>query len=116
LNELSSDDKSWYWLLNELRNHSIHRTMLNKGVSVGIIENVNDNTSKSTKPHVAFLVNPLDKVKNPMDESVIEYLDESLQRMRELIDRIRNKAGIIIQFLKALNQTYYVTSLRKHII
>ena len=92
LNRLSCNKRSWYWLLNELRNHSIHRAMLNKGVSVGIIENVNDNTTKSMKPHVAFLVNPLDKVRKLMDETVIEYLDKSLQRMRQLIDRIKNKS------------------------
>ncbi len=94
LNTLSSKKKSWYWLLNELRNHSLHRAMLNKNVSMSIIENVNDNTSKSIKPVVSFLVNPLDKEKKAMDKPIIEYLEESLHKMRGLIDRIRKKAAL----------------------
>lgn len=94
LNRLSSDKESWYWLLNELRNHSIHRAMLNKNVSMHIIENVNENTSMSMKPVVSFLVNPLDKEKKPMDKPAIQYPEESLQSMKELIDRIRIKAAL----------------------
>lgn len=85
LNDLSCDKKSWYWLLIELKNHSMHREMLSKDVSMSFFD----------KPHVAFLVNPLDKDRKPMGKSVIETLEESLQSMRELIDRIRKKAGIV---------------------
>jgi len=36
LNKLSSDTTSWYWILNELRNKSIHRSILKADCSPDI--------------------------------------------------------------------------------
>jgi len=74
-----SNKESWFWLLNELRNHSIHRNVLNKQISVHLVENVNTNTSTSSKPGVYFLVNPRDEEKLPMKKQVIPYLEESFK-------------------------------------
>jgi hypothetical protein len=54
LKTMASDKKSWFWLLNELRNHSIHRNILKKQISVHLVEDVNTNTSSSSKPEVYF--------------------------------------------------------------
>lgn len=45
LNKLSSDDKKWLWLANELRNYTLHRNMLKKHVAVGFEENLNTGVS-----------------------------------------------------------------------
>lgn len=63
VNKIKEKD-SWLRSLNELRNHSMHRKMLNKQVEVGLYENVNTNTSSSSKPEVYFLVNPRDEKKH----------------------------------------------------
>jgi hypothetical protein len=64
LNKLVSKYDSWFWLVNELRNHTNHRAMLNYQVSMSIIEDVNINASKNTKPVACFLINPLDNKKS----------------------------------------------------
>jgi len=91
LNKLSSKPKSWLYLLNNLRNHSMHRSMLLKHVSVGIFENSNTRYSHTSKPKVSFLINSLNGNKVTMDKTVTEYLEESLDRMKNLIKRIRKK-------------------------
>ena len=91
LKTLSCQKGSWFWLLNELRNHSIHRNMLNKQISVSQFEDVNTGTSNGGIPRVYFLANPLDKNKVAMDKPVIEYLEESLGNMKNLINNTINK-------------------------
>jgi hypothetical protein len=95
LKTMATDKKSWFWLLNELRNNSIHRKVLNKQISVHLVEDVNTNTSSSTKPEVYFLVNPRDEKKSPMKKQVIPYLEESLQNMKDLIDNIKSKDPLL---------------------
>jgi hypothetical protein len=95
LKRMVRDKESWFWLLNELRNHSIHRNVLNKHISVHLIEDVNTNTSTSSKPAVYFLVNPKDKKKSPMNKQVIPYLEESLHNMKDMIDNIRSKDPLL---------------------
>lgn len=97
LNTLCSEKDSWLWLLNELRNHSLHRRMINKRASVQIDENINSNTSVSARPEVYFLINPRDIIKVPMNKRAITYLEESLQQMRDLIEAIRNKELLLKQ-------------------
>ena len=97
LNTLCSQTDSWIWLLNELRNHSLHRAMINKRASVQVHENINSNTSVSAKPEVYLLINPRDINKVPMNKSAVTYLQESLQQMRDLIEAIRNKEPLLKQ-------------------
>jgi hypothetical protein len=76
---------NWYYMLSELSNQLVHRTFLNKVTSVDDL---------SPKPlQVRFLSvlrefegNPSDHV---MDMEVIQYLEKSLQQVRELIFSIR---------------------------
>jgi hypothetical protein len=88
---MTCQKESWFWLLNELRNHSIHRAMLNKRVSVQLFDDANTGASTSGKPEVYFLVNPRDEKRAPMDKPIIPYLEESLQNMKNMIDNIRSK-------------------------
>jgi hypothetical protein len=91
LNKLSSKPTSWLHILNDMRNHSLHRSMLLKHISVGFVENINTNSSHVLKPLVNFLTESSDGKKIPMDKTVVEYLEESLDRMKNLIKRIREK-------------------------
>lgn len=77
---------NWYYMLSELRNQLVHRTFLKKVISVHDLP---------PKPRqVRFLNirreseggNPFDRV---MDMEVIQYLEKSLQQVRELIFSIR---------------------------
>jgi hypothetical protein len=90
LKSLSTDKTSWFWLLNELRNHSIHRNMLRKKVSVSLFEDVNTGTSGSSIPENYSLVNPLDEKKTAMNTPIVQYLEESLSNMKSLVDKILN--------------------------
>ena len=87
LNNLSSKPGSWLYLLNDLRNYSLHRSMLRKHIDVAVFENTNINRSYSSKTRVSFLVSSSNQKKIPMDKTVIDYLKESLDRMRNLIKR-----------------------------
>jgi hypothetical protein len=95
LNTLCSQTDSWLWLLNELRNHSLHRAMINKLASVQIDENINSNTSVSAKPEVYLLIKPRDINKFPMNKPAVTYLEERLKQMRDLIEDIRNKEPLL---------------------
>lgn len=95
LNNLASDQTSWFWKLNELRNHSIHRKMLNKHIKVGLYENINIGESSSSSPEEYFLADPTDPNPTPMNKQIIDYLEESLQNMKNLIANIRSKDPLL---------------------
>jgi hypothetical protein len=82
---------NWYYMLRELRNQLVHRTFLEKIISVQDLP---------PKPlQVRFLNilrefegNPFDHV---MDMEVIQYLEKSLQQVRELIFSIRTSEPLL---------------------
>jgi Cthe_2314-like HEPN len=90
LNKISSNPKSWFWLLNEIRNHFLHRERIPRHVSVNIFENVNENTSSSTQS-IHFV--EISRIKdNPfIKKPIISFLEESLERMTKLVENIRKK-------------------------
>jgi hypothetical protein len=77
---------NWYYVLSELRNHLIHMTFLKKVIST---------QDTSPKPRQVRLLNVLrefgegNQFDNIMDMEVIQYLEKSLQQVRELIFSIR---------------------------
>jgi hypothetical protein len=91
LNKLRFDPNSWYKILTELRNKSIHRNILTKKAAVNISENINNNTSSSTVKN--YLLLPPD-YKDSMKQEITEYLGESIDNMRNLIDNTKKVAGI----------------------
>lgn len=88
LNDLSCDKTSWYWILNELRNKSIHRSILNKKAAAHIHDNINNNKSSSTVKNY-FLLPP--DYKNSMDEEITVFLTHCTERMKKLIENIEKK-------------------------
>ena len=91
LNDLSSDHTSWFWILNELRNKSIHTSILNKQAVASMSENTNDNTSSSNVKNY-FLLPP--DYKDPMQKEIIVFLYDSIEEMRKLIENTKKVAGI----------------------
>jgi hypothetical protein len=78
---------NWYYMLNELRNQLVYKTFLKK-----VIIPVDDLAPKPRQVRFLNVLrelegnNPFDKV---MDMEVIQYLEKSLQQVRELIFSIR---------------------------
>ena len=91
LNDLSSDHTSWFWILNELRNKSIHTSILNKQAVASMSENTNDNTSSSNVKNY-FLLPP--DYKDPMQKEIIVFLYDSIEEMRKLIENTKKVAGM----------------------
>lgn len=91
LNKLSSDTTSWYWILNELRNKSIHRSILNKKAAVSMFDNINNKTSSSTIKN--YLLLPPD-YKDPMKKETLVFLSDTIREMRKLIEDIKNVGKI----------------------
>jgi hypothetical protein len=91
LNKLSSDTTSWYWILNELRNKSIHRSILNKKAAVSMFDNINNKTSSSTIKN--YLLLPPD-YKDPMKKQTLVFLSDTIREMRKLIEDIKNVGKI----------------------
>jgi tetrahydromethanopterin S-methyltransferase subunit G len=88
--KLGEDKTSWYWMLNEFRNRSIHRGMLSKLAHRSITEDINKGTSSSSAKD--YLHKPPD-YETPMEEEIVSYLSTSLRNMRNLLTNIREKMG-----------------------
>ena len=91
LNDLSCDTTSWYWILKELRNRSVHKSMLIKSAAVRLSENINNNTNSSTVKNYFSL--PPD-YKNSMDKEITLFLSDNIGKMRKLIENIKKDAGL----------------------
>jgi hypothetical protein len=82
LNSLNCDEGSWYRTLRKLRNRSIHISILRKQVKVNV--GAGPSTVKN------YLLSP-PSYKTPMEEETILFLSESLENMKNLIDKTREK-------------------------
>ena len=91
LDALDDDKTSWYSILNEFRNKSIHRSILNKMAKVGLHDNINNNTSSSNVKN--YFLMPTD-YKDSMDKEITEFLTDCIKEMLELIRTIKKNAGI----------------------
>lgn len=67
-----SDYNNWFWLLRKLRNESMYRNLLS------------GNQQKLTL-----------KLDENMDKALIEYYENNLQSVRELVSRIRSKEPLL---------------------
>ena len=78
---------NWYYMLSELRNQLVHKTFLKK-----VITPIDDLAPKPRQVRFLNILrefegnNPFDQV---MDMEVTQYLEKSLQQVRELIYAIR---------------------------
>lgn len=91
LDNLSKDKTSWYWIVKELRNRSIHKSMPARSAAVNIYEDINNNTNSSTVKNY-FLLPP--DYKNSMDKEITVFLCDSISKMQKLIENTKKDAGI----------------------
>lgn len=66
-----------FWLVNELRNHSVHRSMILRHIAMNITENVNTGESNNDRPRVYFLIDDGDGKRIPTQQEVMVILQES---------------------------------------
>ncbi len=78
---------NWYALLCELRNQSIHRTILKQIISV--------RDFPPQPGEVRFLKVQREIGGNPLDIEVIPYFEKSLQQIRELISYVRGSEPLL---------------------
>jgi hypothetical protein len=90
LNNIASNPDSWFWFLNEIRNHFLHRERIPRHVHVNIIENVNNNTSSSNQS-IHFVETNRIKDNPFLQMDIILFLGESLDRMTNLVKNIKTK-------------------------
>ena len=76
---IHGDTNGWLWQLREYRNHSAHRSVIN-------FDFVYEGEYRT--PTVYLHKDPLDISKGRADESVIQYCQNSVKRMQQLIDEI----------------------------
>lgn len=86
--KLDDDKFSWYSELKKLRNIGMHRKIINVRVSVNIHENIGTGNSFSEPTRVYF------KDSNT-DLELIPYLEDRIQRMQVLIQRIISKEPLL---------------------
>jgi hypothetical protein len=86
LNKISSDPNSWFWRLNEIRNHFLHRDRIPRHVSISIFENADKNTTSSNQS-IGFVEN--NRIKNA--NNIISFFEESLCNMAILVKDLRDK-------------------------
>jgi hypothetical protein len=82
---------NWYYMLSELRNQLVYRTFLKKAIPVHAFPQ---------KPRQVRFLNVLREFEgNPfghiMDMEIIQYLEKSLQQVRELIFSIRGSEPLL---------------------
>lgn len=76
---------SWLKILNKIRNTGTHNNILNVRASVNLVENVNTGKGSAGPTRVYFKDDP------DTNLEVIPYLEDRIQQMEALIQRIINK-------------------------
>src|ERR671918_661432 len=90
---------NWYYMLSEIRNQLVYRTFLKKVIIPG------HDLPQPPKPRQVRFLNVLgefvgknnNRFENIMDMEVIQYLEKSLQQIRELIFSIRASEPLLLQ-------------------
>ena len=78
LGEINGDTGGWFWKLREYRNHSSHRKIIGFSIFPGGEEH--------HKVHLHE--DPLDTNKGAADEEILQYCENSIERMEDLINEI----------------------------
>ena len=91
----SRQQGNWYYMLSELRYHLVHRTFLNEVLSVHDLPPKQRQISFLNIMREFAEGNSFDHV---MDMEVIQFLEKSLQQVRELIFSIRSDEPLLQQY------------------
>jgi hypothetical protein len=86
--DLDDDKFSWYSHLKEVRNIGTHRKIINVNVSIGLFENANTGKGTSGTTRIYFK-------DSDTDLELIPYLEDRIQKMRDLIESIINKEPLL---------------------
>ena len=78
---LHGDTQGWFWRLREYRNHSAHRKIIGFHITVQV-------GSGTGERAVYLFKDPLDPDKGRADTEVIQYCQDSLKNMEQLIEEI----------------------------
>lgn len=81
LSDIDTDRQGWFWKLREYRNHSAHRRIINWHIDVTL-------GSDKEQRHVWLCQDPLDPHSGRADEEIIEYCQNSIERMKELLSEL----------------------------
>ena len=77
-----SNNTSWLWFLNEIRNYSLHRERIPGHVRIDMIENVNNNSSQPEQT-IHFVENVRTRNNTYRQKDIILFF-ESLELMTKL--------------------------------
>jgi hypothetical protein len=86
LNKLAGQQGNWLWTLNDLRNQSMHRGIINIKVHQNLHENVNTHKSWDERPKVSLAQTEFE---------VIPYFEESIKKMKNLIEDVKNNEPLL---------------------
>jgi hypothetical protein len=76
------EKECWLWILRDLRNQGLHRSLINKHVRNSLFDDVNTGKSWSSRPRVSLVTNP------QTDLEIIPYLQDSYDKINNLIENI----------------------------
>lgn len=89
LNCVACSKGSWFWVLNDIRNDGMHRSMININIHQNLHEDVNSNRNSSDPVRITFLSDP------DQELEIIPYLVDRIQKMKNMIEAILSKEPIL---------------------
>ena len=75
----------------------ICRAMIKRHRDVGVFPTMSKVPEEQTKALVCFYIEKSNGKREPMNKQVIEYMEESLENMKKLIDQIRSKDTLLTE-------------------
>lgn len=81
ISNIDNDEKGWFWILREYRNHSAHRRVINWHFDATL------GTGKEGRD-VWLRKLPLDVDSGRADEKILEYCQNSIERMKSLLSEL----------------------------
>jgi hypothetical protein len=80
---------SWLTILTEIRNTGMHRNIINIRVEVNLHEDLTTGKSRSSPTRTYFKADPDSTLE------IIPYLEDRIQKMKELITKILDKDPLL---------------------
>jgi hypothetical protein len=88
----ASNHENWFWLLKDLRNHTMHRAMLRRMRDYDpFTEEIKVFLSMRQRKSMVNPINPPDY----MNKEIVPYFEESLLQVRKLVETTREKEPVL---------------------